>query len=423
MNRMGRSGWIGPVLLLLAAFPGRSAFAQQPAGWLTVQDALDYAEANSPLLGRMRALQDANAGERLAGFGIDDPVVSFAREGIPTAGGDFNEQRWVIGQAFDFPLETYYRQKRFGAESDALALGLDAARRDVRGRVKTAYTEVLHAQELLHLGMQGVELGESLKDAVAAQVAAGAAAELDEMKIDLQLSEARSVLEDRLRLYEEVRYALYQVVGIDPGEQVYGVVFPDTMVYLDVEISQEDVLARLATQPELAGADATIRAARFFTREKRSEALPRLHVTYWPQDFGGGYRFRAFEVGFTVPLWFALNNRGAIAQARARENHDRWSRQEVSLTLKQDIERAWHGYQTSKITIDRYAETVHALADDLLARTREGYELGQLDLLTLLDTQRTYLAAQVRYYDALRTYYVNLIALERFLQRDLVFTP
>jgi outer membrane protein, heavy metal efflux system len=411
------------MLPLMAGLGGAAgtAAAQQLAGWLTVQDALTYAEANSPALGRMRALQDASAGERLAGFGIDDVRVSYAREGIPSASGDFNEQRWVIGQAFDFPLQTYYRLKRLDAQSSALTHGVEATRRDLRSRVKMAYTEVLYTQELLHLSLQSVELGESLKAAVAAQVAAGAAAELDEMKVDLQLSEARSVLEDQLRLYEDARYALYQVIGLDPGEQIYGVVFPDTMTYIDIALSQEEVLARLPAQPELSGADATIRASRLYRLEKRSAALPRLQVAYWPQDFGGGYRFRAFEVGFSLPLWFALNNRGAIAQARAREQYDRWSRHDVSLTLKRDIERAWHGYETSKLTIDRYAETVHALADDLLARTREGYDLGQLDLLTLLDTQRTYLSAQVRYYDALRTYYVNLIALERFLQRELVF--
>ncbi|MEZ4699282.1 MAG: TolC family protein [Rhodothermales bacterium] len=411
----------GFTAVLLFAMLAGDAAAQQPAGWLTVKDALELAEQNSPALGRLRAEIDAKSGERLASYGVHAPQVSYAREGIPTGGGDYNEQRWVVAQSIDFPLETYYRLKRVGTESGALSLGLEAARRDLRSRVKTAYTEVLYAQELLHLGLQGVELGESLKDAVAAQVAVGAAAELDEMKIDLQLSEARSTLEERLRLYEDARYSLYQVIGIDPGQQVYGVVFPDTMAYLDVEISQEDVIALLPGQPELVSADETVRAARILIQEKRSAALPQLHINYWPQDFGNGYRYRAFEVGFTVPLWFALNNRGAIQQARAREQYDAWNRQDIQLGLKRDIERAWHGYQTSKLTIDRYADTVQALADDLLARTREGYQLGQLDLLTLLDTQRTYLAAQARYYEALRNYYVNLVQLERFLQQDLVF--
>jgi cobalt-zinc-cadmium efflux system outer membrane protein len=126
-------------------------------------------------------------------------------------------------------------------------------------------------------------------------------------------------------------------------------------------------------------------------------------------------------VGVSVPLWFAFSERGVVLRARAEAEETRWSGVELRLDIKRDIERAWHGYQSSKQTIQRYATSVRALAEDVLARTREGYRLGQLDLLSLLDTQRTYLSAQVRYYEALRTYYVHLIQLERYLGRDLVF--
>ncbi|RMF54048.1 MAG: hypothetical protein D6746_14915 [Bacteroidetes bacterium] len=60
-------------------------------------------------------------------------------------------------------------------------------------------------------------------------------------------------------------------------------------------------------------------------------------------------------------------------------------------------------------------------AATLLALTREGYRLGEIDLLTLLDTQRTYLDSQLRFYQALRDYYLDVIELERYLERDLIF--
>jgi cobalt-zinc-cadmium efflux system outer membrane protein len=287
--------------------------------------------------------------------------------------------------------------------------------------VKTAYVEVLYAQEMVHLGAQGVMLGESLLAAVMEQVAAGAAAELDALKVELQLADARGALEERLRLHNEARYTLYHAIGLDPDAQAYGVVFPDTLVYRETAVGQEEVLSRLAGLPEIAGADRAALAASWRVREMRNVALPRLRLSYWPQDFGGGYRFRAFEVGVSVPLWFAFSERGVVLRARAEAEETRWSGVELRLDIKRDIERAWHGYQSSKQTIQRYATTVRALAEDVLARTREGYRLGQLDLLSLLDTQRTYLSAQVRYYEALRTYYVHLIQLERYLGRDLVF--
>ncbi len=47
--------------------------------------------------------------------------------------------------------------------------------------------------------------------------------------------------------------------------------------------------------------------------------------------------------------------------------------------------------------------------------------VGAIGLLSLLDTQRTYLDGRRDYREAIRAYYRHLITLERFLDRELVF--
>ncbi len=91
------------------------------------------------------------------------------------------------------------------------------------------------------------------------------------------------------------------------------------------------------------------------------------------------------------------------------------------LDLKRKVEQAWHSYETSKATISRYNNEVRTRAQELLARTQEGYQVGEINLLTLLDTQRTYLASELRFYNALRDYYIYLIDLEQFIGEELVF--
>jgi cobalt-zinc-cadmium efflux system outer membrane protein len=61
------------------------------------------------------------------------------------------------------------------------------------------------------------------------------------------------------------------------------------------------------------------------------------------------------------------------------------------------------------------------MANRLLQLTREGYQLGELDLLTVLDTQRTYLAVQSGYYRALKDYYLSAINMEELVGRELIF--
>ncbi|MDZ7682738.1 MAG: hypothetical protein U5J63_13745 [Fodinibius sp.] len=47
--------------------------------------------------------------------------------------------------------------------------------------------------------------------------------------------------------------------------------------------------------------------------------------------------------------------------------------------------------------------------------------MGELDLLTLLEAQRTYLRTQQAYYETLRDYYLRVIELEKYLQTDIIF--
>jgi cobalt-zinc-cadmium efflux system outer membrane protein len=102
-------------------------------------------------------------------------------------------------------------------------------------------------------------------------------------------------------------------------------------------------------------------------------------------------------------------------------NRQNWRMTEVELDLKKRAEQAWHSYQTSKQTIDRYRSTIQAQSKELLELTLEGYQAGEMDLLSLLQAQRTYLDSQRRYLAALRDYYIQLIALEQMLQQNLVF--
>ncbi len=91
------------------------------------------------------------------------------------------------------------------------------------------------------------------------------------------------------------------------------------------------------------------------------------------------------------------------------------------MQLKSEIENAWHGYESSKQKIDRYKNTIRDLADELQKLTLTGYELGELDLLRLLDAQQTYLNSEIHFYNALKDYYQQIIQLEKYLGKELVF--
>ena len=107
--------------------------------------------------------------------------------------------------------------------------------------------------------------------------------------------------------------------------------------------------------------------------------------------------------------------------AGARQNEIQWKQQEIKLKMKRQIEYAWHNYSVSRSIINRYNETMKNKAAQLQKLTLRAYQLGEIDMLNLLNAQQTFLASEQRYLNALRDYYLQLVALEIYLEQDLVY--
>lgn len=89
--------------------------------------------------------------------------------------------------------------------------------------------------------------------------------------------------------------------------------------------------------------------------------------------------------------------------------------------MKRRIEHAWHNYDVSRTIVNRYLSSMKGKAAQLQSLSLRAYQLGEIDLLHLLNARQTFLAGEERYLAAMRDYYLQLIELERFLEDDLVY--
>ena len=364
-----------------------------------------------------RARVASSRARRWADLGLPGPSIAYTREGIK--GGDFTEQRVVVSQEIPMPFALTARSKGLSEGVQAATAESDLLRAQITEAVKTAYLEVLHARSTLALRGRAVELSTALMRAVSSRIAAGEAAELDLLKAQLQDAEARDLLDAAERTYLMSRYGLFRSMGLSPDDQRYSVVFIDSLRFRDVPVDQDSVLAGLDGQPEVRLAAAHERALTHFATAASFDSWPGVFVSFRPQDFTGRYRDQAVEFGVRVPLADWLGGRASKRRADAERLAGAQERESVILELKKDVEQRWHSYDISRRTILRYQLTLRGRAEELVRLTREGYVLGEFDLLALLDAQRTYVASEVRYLDALRAYHLDLIRLERYAGREL----
>jgi len=389
---------------------------------LTIQDAVEQAIKNNAQINQMRSQLQQKQAEWRTQTGISAPEISYMKEGIDAKAADpFQEQRWTVSQSVDFPLTTSYRIKGLHQEEKAIEFAIQEEERKLKSGVKSRYVEVIYALHLQKLREQQLKLATELYNAVFTQFETGMGNGMDLTKAELQVAEANNDIDDARRQLHMARYSLFNLMGLPPENQKYTIEFMDTLKSNNVEISQITALSVLTDQPMYKSSESELTASGYFLKEARSNILPDVRFNLYKQDYGTGYNFNGFELGLSFPVWYPFEQKGKIRMNLARQDEIRWKQKEIRSGVKEQIEHAWHSYEVSRSTIQRYDQTIRTKAEKLQTLTLNAYRLGEVDLLNLIQAQQIYLNSQQRYLSALRDYYIQLVELERFLNLELVY--
>lgn len=391
---------------------------------LTIQDAVQYALEQNAELQQMRAVFKQKENTWRTETGISAPEISYFKEGIGSGPGDvFDEKRITVSQEIDFPLTAAYRLKGISEEVKALQLEVTAIENEIKAEVKSYYIEVLYANYLQQSRQNQLKLAQDLYNAVYTKFETGMANGIDLTNAELRLEEARNDLDQSEWILHKARYGLFFAMGLPEEEQLYSITFSDTLMATNLEIPQIEALLKQKDHPRYLATQHQLQARDFFLKEAKSNYLPDLNLSLYKQNFGNGdgFNFKGFEVGLRIPIWFPLEQKGKINQATARREEINWKQKEIALDIKRQIEYAWHNYDVSRSIINRYNLTMKDKAAHLQNLSLRAYQLGEIDLLTLLTAQQTYLTSEQRYLESLRDYYLQLVALEKYLGQELVY--
>jgi len=409
----------------LFVFAGLFFVLLQTAGQdnlLTIQEAVESAFEQNAELQMLKAGLEQKRHFWRTETGISAPEISYFKEGISSGPGDlFDEKRVTVSQEIDFPVTTVYRLKGISEEVKALQLQVTALENDIKAEVKSFYAEVLYALYLQQSRQNQLQLAQELYNAVYTKFVTGMANGIDLANAELRLEEAKNDLDQSEWILHKARYGLFYAMGLPEDEQLYSISFSDTLHTEDLGISQIEALLTKKNHPRILATQHELESVNYFLKEAKSNILPDLRLNFYKQNFGEGFNFRGFEVGLRIPLWYPLDQKGKIRQTMARQEEITWKQKEVSLDIKKQIEYAWHNYDVSRSIIERYHKVMKERASQLQELSLRAYQLGEIDLLNLLTAQQTYLNSEQRYLSALRDYYLQLISLEKYLGKDIVY--
>lgn len=283
------------------------------------------------------------------------------------------------------------------------------ARQAVALEAVRAYDEYLLALAKLDVGGKALRQKEIHLDTARNRRAAGVVTDLDVLRSQVDLENARAVL---IRLEGEAAEAAATINAVMVRDIATPIEPVDSLDYEPFDADVEQLVAEArGVRPEVKAAQAAEKAYAEFVTVEKAEGRPRLDFEgawgYSVRELGNfleqDYERWAVQVKLTVPVFDGWRSRGRVAQARAelakRQQEIRALDNRVRLQAQQAVTRL----HASKGLIEA-AELSVTQARRALEMTQANYKAGAATTLDVLDAQAALTQAEVTRVQALHAH-------------------
>lgn len=381
---------------------------------LSLRDAVDQAlQSRASLKAEAERVQAAEGRTRQAGL-RPNPEFQFGNENL-RPGQTYSRDVDVLAYV-TWPLDL------LGKRSQRVALAeqtvnrteaeLELARRQVTQSVKHAYWSARGAQARRDLLRSTVANFQQIVDYHAAQLSVGTIAEQDVLRVRLegermQIAAHLATIDatnTRIELLEEMgRKDFADVVLTEPLDVMPPAV--ETLALSDV----------LAGRREIKVATASVDEARANTQLQDVVARPDLAVVYGYKrtqlpDALSGVNTSLAAVKVTIPL--LDRNQGNRAAAAAELRRQVQLRNQAETSIRADVRRAVEEYDLRRIEVAETLRPLREHATTISAIAQAAYQRGGLDLLRLLDAERSRLEAESAWVDGMVAFQQSVVNLD-----------
>jgi cobalt-zinc-cadmium efflux system outer membrane protein len=336
--------------------------------------------------------------------------------------GSSTENSLSVGVSQEFFLAGK-REKRLAlAESELEMYRWQVADRErvLRQEVKTAFCDVLLAEQRIVLADRSITLSRQLLEVAKERLAAGDIPELEMnlVKVELARSEGARIDVERMLLQNQAK--LWMLMGLSSGE------YPALVGTLEATTAIAKKLVELKQlahekRPDLKGLEAEKSRGEADIALARTEGIPNLTAgialkrdTTAMETGGIEGKDTAYTIGvkLSVPIPLFDRNQAGVQEARAR-----WSSTESRLlaaarNVERDVETAYAIYLNSEKVLSLYKTNIIPQLEENLSLTQEAYRLGEVGILTVIQEQKKFFEVSEGYLTALHDRQAALVKLE-----------
>jgi len=325
-----------------------------------------------------------------------------------------------VSQLFELAGKRGYRIESAGFGTQSAEAAFEDAVRQLGFTVKDTYYRTQLAQRRLVLAEENRERFSRILDINTIRFKKGYIAEVDLIRIRLQMVDFQSQVIQSLQEAESARGELRQLLRLSP-KTVLELTTELGFRRIDPDIEKLRVAA-LAVRPD-------IRAKRFTFSQRESDL--KLAKAYRIPDvtIGAGYAVQgakgpdnpgqvALNAGIPLPLF--NRNQGGIHQAEVSLQSAEADLDKTVNRVENEVEVAYRNLLQSRRLVEAYFGEVLEDARSTFSIVERAYERGGATILDLLDAARTSRTIQQNYIEALFDYQHHLFQLESAVGQEIM---
>jgi len=403
--------WIG-ALLIMAAWPARAETG------LNASDLVEIAIESNPQIHSMHAQWLAAQHQILQNYAPADPVFTYSNV---DSSKDFNAatHAHAVSENFQFPGEAFLQADQSRRTAAIARLTYEAAIRDLRAGVETAYYQVLLDEGLITVNYENIVNLKQVVNVTQAQYMGGQAQQSDLIGAELALEQAqlqqRQYQTNRLNDRAGLNQLLYRrpAEPLDLDQKI-------ELRPLEINLDKAVDIATHARQEILEAA---------LTEKNSSTAVTLAEMEYLP-NYTLGYEFdyilqpgaqplpnvtngSTWTIGFNVPIFFWIHQREDVFSAKHSLDAARYSMNSVlsqtETTVTQLYQSAQFAYESAQV----YSGQLIPLADKDFKVALVAYQSGKVDFLTLSSALQSDYASRLTYLQNANSFFAGEVAVEQ----------
>ncbi|MBP9854804.1 MAG: TolC family protein [Candidatus Omnitrophica bacterium] len=394
-----------------------------------LESLIEEALANNPGIKAAEAEWQAVKMKIPQSSSLPDPTVGYTVMGpmLETSLGP-QEDAYEFEQMIPFPGKLTEKRKMAKAEAEAARARLSKAQKDITLKVSEAYYDLYSVQESLQTTQEVHTLLGNFQKTLQSLYAS---LKVTQKEINLAQIEVAEVLRKMYFLRQQKQSLLGMLSSLINRNVTEEEFIPFPVLKIQNEVFDVDQLLALAdqNQPEIKEAVSLVNRDRHASRLSKYGYAPDISIGFQYYGIGDGETSDPDDgrdawmipIKVTIPLWQnrilptvkeAIENL-KVSEARLKDTQN---------LSAYEIKNAFYKLSMSKEAVDLYEKVLIPQAKLVFNSDMTSYENGKGELLSLIDSERSYLNSKIAYYEALAEGLKNFAALERMVGVDLM-TP